>query len=382
MDFNDSPEEAAFRAELRAWLDEHVGSAGPATNDDQRREQMAEWHRLLYSGGWMGLSWPEEVGGRGLALSYEAILNDEVGRAGAPPVPGVGFLGRAILDYGTGEQSRRLLPTLLSGDVRWCQGFSEPDAGSDLANMRTRAERFGDEYRVYGQKIWTSGARWADRCLLLARTDPGQSRHRGISCLVVDMHADGVEVRPIVQISGDRDFAEVYFDDVKVPVADRIGEENAGWQLAMRTLTYERGLADTGVVSRFLRVLHDLDDAAAEGRLRKEVEFDAQLARLRVRVEVLRVHSLRSLSRRMNQGPEGVEGSIDKIFLAQTEQQLHRLALDAMGSRALLGGEDRGDWLFGYLFSRAATVYGGSVQIQRNILAERALGLPVANAAR
>jgi len=185
-----------------------------------------------------------------------------------------------------------------------------------------------------------------------------------------------------VQISGDRDFAEVYFDSVLVPAADRIGEENRGWQLAMRTLTYERGLADTGMISRFLRVLHHLDTASRQGQLRAGADFETRLARIRVSVEVLRVHSLRSLSRRMNEGPDGPEGSVDKLFLAQTEQQLHRLALDAIGGRALVDGESEGDWLFDYLFSRAATVYGGSAQIQRNILAERALGLPASSATR
>jgi alkylation response protein AidB-like acyl-CoA dehydrogenase len=377
MDFQDSAEEAAFRAELRAWLAEHAGTPAPATTDDERRNAMNDWHRRLYAGGWMGLSWPTEVGGRGLPLPYEAILNDEVGRIGAPAVPGVGFLGRAILDYGSDEQRTRYLPDLLSGQSRWCQGFSEPDAGSDLANMRTRAVREDDHYRVDGQKIWTSGARWADKCLLLVRTDPDQLRHRGISCLAVDMRAEGVEVRPILQISGDRDFAEVYFDSVLVPVADRIGEENRGWQLAMRTLTYERGLADTGQISRFLRVLHHLDEARREGRLRSDID-GARLARVRVAVEVLRVHSLRSLSRRVRDGADSPLGSIDKLFLSQTEQTLHRLALDLLGADALLEDEGRGEWLFEYLFSRAATIYGGSAQIQKNILAERALGLPAA----
>jgi alkylation response protein AidB-like acyl-CoA dehydrogenase len=376
MDFEDSAEEAEFRRELRVWLQEHAGSQTPATSDDERRNGMNEWHRLLYSGGWMGLSWPKEVGGRGLPLPYEAILNDEVGRIGAPAVPGVGFLGRAILDYGSDEQRARLLPDLLSGTSRWCQGFSEPDAGSDLANMRTRAVRVGDAYRVDGQKIWTSGARWADKCLLLVRTDPDQPRHRGISCLVVDMRAEGVEVRPILQISGDRDFAEVYFDAVMVPVADRIGEENRGWQLAMRTLAYERGLADTGQISRFLRVLHHLGEARQDGRLRGGADLDIRLARAKVAVEVLRVHSLRSLSRRVKDGADSPLGSVDKLFLSQTEQTLHRLALDLVGSGALLGEQGQGEWLFEYLFSRAATIYGGSAQIQRNILAERALALP------
>ena len=380
MDFNDSQEEAEFRSELRSWLALNAVVDREATTDDERRNQMNEWHRLLYSGGWMGLSWPIEFGGRGLPLPYEAILNDEVGRIGAPAIPGVGFLGRAILDFGTEEQRRRFIPSLLSGETRWCQGFSEPDAGSDLANMRTRAIRVDDHYQVDGQKIWTSGARWADKCLLLARTDPQQRRHHGISCLVVDMRAEGVDVRPIVQISGDRDFAEVYFDGVMVPASDRIGEENRGWQLAMRTLSYERGLADTGVISRFLRVLHHLDKAQANGDLRTDMEFDTRLARIRATVEVLRAHSLRSLSRRMNEGADSPLGSVDKLFLSQTEQSLHRLALDAIGAPALYGDGGEGDWLFDYLFSRAATIYGGSSQIQKNILAERALGLPVTSA--
>lgn len=373
MDFRDDPAAAEFRAEFRAWLADHTPSGAAPVGGPERAQFWNSWHRALYAGGWMGLSWPVEFGGRGLAPTYEAIFNDEIGRAGAPPAPHVGFLGRALLHFGSEEQKRRYLPGLLSGDEIWCQGFSEPGAGSDLAALATRATPTGDRWVVDGQKVWTSDAAWADRCLLLARTDPEAPTHKGISVLIVDMAAPGIEVRPIVQSNGDTEFNEVFFSGVEVPIADVVGEPGQGWTIAMTTVGYERGPADVGFSSRYVRTLGELvevarrrPDLGAGGRL--------ALARAHVAVQVLRAHVLRSLSARADGSAPGPEGSIDKLLATRTEQLLHHVAMDVHGTPALDGSAP--GVLAEYLYSRATSIAGGTSQIQRDIVAQRLLGLP------
>jgi alkylation response protein AidB-like acyl-CoA dehydrogenase len=372
MDFRDDPEAAAFRAEFRAWLTDNAPSAPAPVGGPERARHWNAWHRALYAGGWMGLSWPVEYGGRGLPATYEAIFNDEIGRAGAPPAPHVGFLGRALLHFGTEAQKRRFLPGLLSGDEVWCQGFSEPGAGSDLAALSTRAVAAGDHWVVDGQKVWTSDAAWADWCLLLARTDPAAPAHKGISVLVVDMASDGIEVRPIVQSNGDTEFNEVFFTSVEVPFDDVVGQPGQGWTIAMTTVGYERGPADVGFSSRYVRTMGELVEVARShpwpGGER------AALARAHVAVEVLRAHVLRSLSARADGSPPGPEGSIDKLLSTRTEQLLHHVAMDVHGTAALDGTEPGA--LAEYLYSRAASIAGGTSQIQRDIVAQRLLGLP------
>jgi alkylation response protein AidB-like acyl-CoA dehydrogenase len=374
MDFRDDADAAAFRSEFRAWLAAHAPAEPEPLGGGARARFWSVWHRALYDGGWMGLSWPVEVGGRGLSPLYEAIFNDEIGAAGAPPAPHVGFLGRALLHFGSDEQRRALLPGLLSGEQVWCQGFSEPGAGSDLAAIATRAvpDEAGDGgWRVNGQKIWTSDAAWADRCLLLARTDSDAPRHRGISALVVDMHQPGIEVRPIVEINGDREFNEVFFDDAFVPADGIVGAPGQGWEIAMTTVGYERGPTDVGFSSRYARTIRDLEHEARGRELRASEA--AALARAYVQVEVLRIHVLRSLTRRLDGGAPGADGSIDKLLSSSTEQLLGHASLDA--DPGTLTGDAPGA-LSEYLYSRAATIAGGSAQIQRTILAERLLGLP------
>lgn len=375
MNFEDTPEEAAFRRTLRDWLAEHAPTGSSPLGGAERARFWAAWHRALFQGGWMGLSWPVEVGGRGLSPVHEAILADEVGAAGAPPVPHVGFLGRALLHFGTDAQRRRHLPGLLSGAEVWCQGFSEPGAGSDLAALSTRADRDGEggDYIVHGRKVWTSDAAWADRCLLLARTDPTAGRHQGISALIVDMRAPGVTVRPIRQINGDEEFNEVLFDGVRVPADAVVGRPGQGWQIAMTTVSYERGPADVGFSSRYGRTIRDLEAAARErGAVGPATRRD--LARAYVHTEVLRLHVLRGLSHRLSGGAPGPESSVDKLLSTRTEQLLHHVAMDLHGSAPLLGGQ--GEVLFDYLYSRAASIAGGTAQIQRSIVAEKLLGLP------
>jgi len=372
VNFEDTAAEAAFRSTLREWLTEHAPRGPRPLGGTERAGFWRAWHRSLFGGGWLGLSWPQEYGGRGLSPVYEAILADEVGAVGAPPIPHAGFLGRALLHYGTPDQRRRYLPGLLSGEEAWCQGFSEPGAGSDLAALATRAEPDDAGYVVSGQKVWTSDAAWADRCLLLARTDPAAERHHGISVLIVDMRATGVTVRPIRQINGDEEFNEVFFDQVRVPADQVLGRPGQGWRIAMTTVSYERGPADVGFSSRYGAAIRQLAAAAAE-RPGTQATRRA-LARAYVHTEVLRLHVLRSLSDRSADGPPGPESSVDKLLSTRTEQLLHQVAMDVHGAAPLLG--ERGEVLFDYLYSRAASIAGGTSQIQRSIVAERLLGLP------
>jgi alkylation response protein AidB-like acyl-CoA dehydrogenase len=364
---------AQFRSEFRAWLTRHAPTEPAPLHGADRARYWGAWHKTLYEGGWMGLSWPVNVGGRGLSPVFEAVFNDEIGRAGAPPAPHVGFLGRALLHFGSNDQKERYLPTLLSGDEVWCQGFSEPGAGSDLANIRTVARATDDGgYIVNGQKIWTSDAAWANWCLLLARTDPASERHHGISALIIAMDTPGLDVRPITQINGDTEFNEVFFTDVRVPGHHVIGELGQGWTIAMTTVGYERGPADVGFSSRYTRLLHDLlADAQHRSVTRRE---QVALARAHVHVEVLAAHVWQSLQAREIDRAPGAEGSIDKLLATRTEQLLHHVAMDAAGTAPLRG--DAPPVLADYLYSRAASLAGGTSEIQRTIIAERLLGLP------
>jgi len=338
----------------------------------ERARFWRDWHRALYEAGWMGLSWPTEYGGRGLSPMYEAIFNEEIGTAGGPPAPHVGFLGRALLHFGTEEQRRRFLPQLLSGAEVWCQGFSEPDAGSDLAGLSTRALLKEDHFEVNGQKVWTSDAAWADWCLVLARTDGDAPKHLGISAFVVDLHQPGVEVRPIVQANGDCEFNEVFFADAVVPVDHMVGDLGQGWEIAMTTVGYERGPVDVGFTSRYARVVTELERTARKRNV--DAFRKLELARVHVHVAVLRAHLLRDLSARAEGVAPGPEGSITKLLGTRTEQLLHHVAMDLTGPDALVGA--RPDVLSEYLYSRAASIAGGTSEVQRTIVAERVLGLP------
>jgi alkylation response protein AidB-like acyl-CoA dehydrogenase len=367
MELRDTPQEAEFRRELREWLDSNLPGEAPAEVAAQRAWLVA-WHRKLHGAGYTGLSWPTEAGGRGMGPIEEAIFMQECERSGVPSGLNYGFVGRAMLLFGSDEQRRRYLPGLLSGSVSWCQGFSEPNAGSDLAAIRTQAvlEEETRSYRVTGQKTWTSWAQFADLCLCLVRTGPLGSRHHGISALVVDMKEPGIEVRPIRSIRGDEEFCEVYFNEARVPLENLVGEPGQGWNYAMVTLTYERGPVDIGFVAKYHSMLERLWPHATTQQARRD------LAKSAVAIEVLRLHTLRSLSARLDY-PPGPEGSVDKLLMAATEQNLARTAMDLVGPSALV--DDGDDWFADYLYSRAATIYGGTAQIQRNIIAEHCLGL-------
>jgi len=378
VDLNDTPEQHAFRSRLREWL----GANAPELRADgtfaEEHEARVQWHRRLYEAGYAALSWPPEFGGQGLGPIEEAIFAQEAGRFGVPSDLGYGFIARAMLLFASEEQRQRYLPPLLAGDEFWCQGFSEPDAGSDLASLRTRA-RFDPSigadgaFIVSGQKTWTSNAQWADYCLCLVRTGETASRSKGISTLIIDMRQPGIEVRPIRTIRGDEEFCEVFFDEVEVPKASLVGELDEGWRYAMVTLTYERGPVDIGFVTKYFALLDRLRLVLESRGPQVDASRRRELARAAVGVEVLRLQTLKSLGRRLER-PPGPEGSIDKLLMARVEQELLTAAVGVVGGTCLV--DDGEDWFSDYLYSRAATIYGGTEQVQKNVLADQCLGLP------
>jgi alkylation response protein AidB-like acyl-CoA dehydrogenase len=355
---------------------------------DERIAWLREWQRKLHAAGLVNIAWPKEHGGRGATLGEQMVVEEELARAGAPEligVVGLGVVGPSIVAHATDAQKHAWLPKILSAEEIWCQGFSEPDAGSDLASLRTVAEDRGDHWLVRGQKTWTSWAQYARWCAVLARTDPDAPPHRGISYLVADMRSEGVEVRPLVQLTGDAEFSEVYFNDVVVPKEQIIGEVNGGWGIAMHTLSHERGPA---VAARAVKLRTLLDQLIADARRvhlngRPAIEDQAVraiLARTHVQLEVLRYQSARTVGRMVATGRPGLETSIDKLQLTRAEQLLGDAALAVLGPEATYaapdGAVDSTHWQGVYLYARAASIYGGTSQVQKNILAERVLGLP------
>ena len=362
----------AFRRELRAWLEAHAPEDRLPDDDDARAAAQIEWQRKLYAGGWSGLSLPERYGGRGLTATYDGILNEELGAAGAPPILDSVYLAHVVMVFADEQQRARWIPRMISGEDRWCQGFSEPEAGSDLAALRAGATRSGDEWVVNGQKTWTTSAQWATHCLVLARTDRDVPRHRGISAFVVAMDAPGLLARPIAQSSGHTEFSELFFYDVRVGDDGLLGAPGDGWRVAMTTVTLERGPSDSGYAAKHLALLARLERLAGDQGCDDADRL--ALARSFVDVEVLRIRVQQSLAARVGGHEAGPESSVDKLLMIRTEQDLHHLALHIAGSRAILP-DDR-DWLDGYLHSRAVSIYGGTEQIQRGIIAQRVLGLP------
>jgi hypothetical protein len=375
MDLRDTPEEEAFRLELRAWLEKNAPPQPyPARGSDGWQAFHRPWHRKLYDAGYAGLSWPVSYGGRGGTPSQQVIFEEELGRAGAPGLAnhlGIFHVGPAIMVYGTDEQKTRYLPPMLRADEIWCQGFSEPGAGSDLASLRTRAVRDGNDYVVNGQKVWTTFGMLADICQLLVRSDPDAPKHRGISCLIVDMKSPGITVRPLKQITGEAEFGEVFFDDVRVPAADLLGEENAGWQVTMTTLASERA----SVLTFHVRVQDKVRDLARLARERGRE--DDPLIRQRIGACALDAHSLKLLSyasatRAEQKTATGLEGSMAKLLWSELEQRIYETAAEILGPDAILDSP----WLHGLLDSRSLTIAAGTSEIQKTLLAERGLGMP------
>jgi alkylation response protein AidB-like acyl-CoA dehydrogenase len=361
VDLRDSPDEAAFREHVRAWLVDNL----PA-------EPGREWSRRLYDAGFAGLTWPEEYGGRGAPYSHQAIALEEFAKVGAPNhmnVIALGMAGPTIMVHGTEEQKQRYLPKMLTAEEIWCQGFSEPGAGSDLSAVRTRVEPADGGFRVTGQKVWSSLAHLADFCILLGRGEPGSQRHAGLTYVIVDMHAPGVEVRPLRQITGEAEFNEIFFSDVQVPGDNLLGEVGGGWQVAMTTLLHERGtlgFALTGVLdAQVQRLIALVKERAADDPIIRD-----RVAQEWIELQALKLTNYRSLTTLMQTGIPGPEGSGSKLHWSEQNQRLTKLALE------ILGGEDDGYWGYQQLRSRGNTIEAGTSEILRNIIAERVLGLP------
>jgi alkylation response protein AidB-like acyl-CoA dehydrogenase len=378
VDLRDTPEEASFRAELRAWLEANLPEKRRGWRGGAQRfgdEFGREWSRKLYEAGYASLTWPKEYGGAGAPYSYQAIFLEESARAQAPAhvgVIGLGMAGPTIMAHGTDEQKRRYLPRILSAEEIWCQGFSEPDAGSDLAAARTRAERRGDVFVVNGQKVWSSFAQLADFCILVAQSDPEAPRYKNLTYLIVDMHAPGVEVRPLRQITGEAEFNEIFFTEVEVPAANLLGEEGAGWQVAMTTLLHERGTLGfaltaglEGAVNRLVGLAREHADGDADTR--------GRVAREWIELQALRYTNYRALTTLQQTGVPGPEGSVAKLRWSEQNQRLTKLARELMGPEGLL---DDGWWHYQQLRSRGNTIEAGTSEVLRNIIAERVLGLP------
>jgi alkylation response protein AidB-like acyl-CoA dehydrogenase len=345
-----------------------------SSTSDEYWAGQAPWHQALYDAGFFGLSWPKEVGGQELPSVYDVILDEELSSAGAPPRPSVGYLVQGILRHGSDEVIKRFVPGIVSGRDRWCQGFSEPEAGSDLASLTTRAELAGDDYVINGQKVWTSYSDAAEWCLLLARTDPDVPRHRRISAFAVPMRQPGIEQRPLRMINGiTREFGEVRFDGARVPAANMIGQPGEGWALAMTVVSHEREPGELGYVARYAKVVNELARMVRSDPARFGSEQVRELGWAMVESEMLRLHVRRRLSERLDGISHGPEGSVDKLLMTAAEQAVGHAAL-AVGGAPYGGGDDT--WMNVYLYSRAQSVMGGTSQIQRNLVASRLLGLP------
>ena len=390
MDLRYSAAEDQFRDELRAWLVTTLptlGAAPPADDWPARRAFDSRWQRLLFDAGYAGVDWPTEGGGRGASPVEQLIFKEECERAGAPYV-GVNFVGLlhagpTIIAEGTAAQKERYLPAILRGDDVWCQGFSEPDAGSDLASLRTRAARDGDEYVVTGSKIWTSHAEVADHCEMLVRT--GEEGRRGITWLIVPMDSAGIEIRPLRTIAGSDEFAELFLDEVRVPVANRVGEENDGWRVTMVTLSFERGTAFVGDLLESMRLLDAVYSLARRLGLLDDAGLRRRLGHLTAAFDALWALTKRNVSEAAETGVPGIGGSVFKLSYSEQAQALSDLAMEVLDRGALcadplLGPDGVGlgndEQLHTWFKSISLTIAAGTSQVQRNIVAERILGLP------
>jgi alkylation response protein AidB-like acyl-CoA dehydrogenase len=392
MDLNLSLEEVRFRDELRAWLEANV----PRDWGEWREKPIEEsfpylraWQRKLHEGRWAAVSWPKEYGGRGATLPQQAIFWEEMARVEAPPMAnslGLGLIGPTIIAHGTEAQKKRFIPKILSAEEIWCQGFSEPNAGSDLASLQTEARLDGDHYVVNGQKVWTSYGWVGNWCELVVRTDPTAPKHKGLSVLLIDMSSPGVEVRPLRQMTGESEFNEMFFRDVRVPVENLLGQVNDGWNVAVSTLMYERGSYGARLHPLFRRNITRLIElsrtfqknghAASQDPLTRQ-----KLAQCYAEVEIMRLNQLRAFSRITATGAPGPEGSIQKIFWSELNQRLQQVAQEIFGPYGQLLAEDRysvdkGIWSYGYLRTRGNTIEAGTSEVQRSIIGHFVLGLP------
>jgi alkylation response protein AidB-like acyl-CoA dehydrogenase len=367
------PEERRLRDEVRAFLAENCPDPSEVPHDlDERMAYLRRWQARCYEAGYVGRAWPAEFGGGGRPTVEQIVIDQEMAAAGAPErvaIVGLDVLGPAILSFGNDEQRRRYVPPILSADELWSQGFSEPEAGSDLASLRTKAVESGDGYVLSGQKTWISWGQFSRWCGVLARTDPDAPRHKGISLLIVDVESPGVEMRPMEQITGHAEFCELFLDDVFVPSEQLLGAPGQGWEIAMHVVAHERG---TAALPRQVTLRTWLDRLVADASpVLADDAVQATLADALIEIEVLRHHATRTMSAFLNGGAVGPESSGVKLLMARAEQKLGLAALDVLGEAN--AGEF---WHERYLYSRAASVYGGAQQIQRGIIADRVLSLP------
>jgi alkylation response protein AidB-like acyl-CoA dehydrogenase len=386
VDFGYPPEAEAFRKEFRAWLEASLpadlagrGLGGSTEVDGETLERLRAWNRTLADARYAAIAWPEEWGGRGAGVMEQVVYAEETHRVRAPgtlnPL-GLSNIAPAIIEHGTDEQKRRLLPRMLRGDDIWCQGFSEPNAGSDLASLQTTAARDGDTWIVNGQKTWNTLGHLANWCELLVRTDPSVPKHKGITCLLVDMTLPGVEVRPLTTITGEKEFNEIFFTDVRIPVDATLGPVNEGWRVAMTTLAYERGTVaklHLGTRAKVQRLIETAQQTPlGDGRMATDDPIlRAKLARVYLDAELLKLISDRAISAELHGRAMGPEGSIAKLLWSETEQRITEVAADVLGPDALSG-----EWARDRLYSRALTIAGGTTQVNKNIVAQRILGLP------
>jgi alkylation response protein AidB-like acyl-CoA dehydrogenase len=396
MDLSVTPEQETLRAEVRAWLKDNMPREWTrrvmATSDVPRPEAydfLRKWQHKMAEAGWIGLTWPKEYGGRGLTFMEELIVQEEMAIAKAPPILnilGVGMAGPTIIAYGTDEQKQRYVSKILSCEEIWCQGYSEPNSGSDLASLQTRAVKDGEHWVINGQKVWTSLAHIADYMMLLARTDPTAPKHKGITYFLLDMHAPGVTVKPLKQITGDAEFNEVFFDNVRVHESHVLGGVNNGWAVGLTTLMYERLALGFGLQMRLRITLDGLIDLARKmeknGRaLTQDPVMRQKLAQLWLDTEALKYTGARGITKLLKGEIPGPEASAGKMIWVETHQKLQELAMEIQGPYAqLTGGSDwameSGVWQYSFLRSRANSIEGGTTEIQKNIIGERVLGLP------
>lgn len=394
MDLNLTPGERSLRDEFRSWLQQNIPEGWDASGyqDEDSLERLEfgrAWQKKMYEAGWVGIHWPKEYGGRGATLIEQTIFISEMARAQAPPllnVLGLSLLGPTLIAYGTEAQKKRFLANILSGDEIWCQGYSEPNAGSDLASLRSEAVLEGDHFIVNGQKTWTSFGHHADWCFAVVRTDPNAAKHKGLTYILIDMHSPGVSVRPLKQMTGDSEFNEVVFQNVRVPVENVVGKVNGGWEIAIATLMFERGTLGASLQITFKRQIERLIELSRRidrnGRPASEDPIVRQkLAQIYTEIEIFRLNQMRTLTRMNKTGVPGAEGSIQKLFWSEMNQRMQQVAMEILGPYGQLTREspyavDHGQWAHAYLRSRGNTIEAGTSEIQRNIIGHFVLGLP------
>ncbi|HSD80933.1 MAG TPA: acyl-CoA dehydrogenase family protein [Solirubrobacteraceae bacterium] len=376
MDLTFSASERAFRDELREWLAAADPGPEPEHDEDAHFAWRRDWQRRLHEGGWTGVHWPREYGGRGATITESAIFFEELGGAGRPlPANVLGLLlaGPTIMLWGTEDQKERHLPPILSAEEVWCQGFSEPDAGSDLAALKTRAVRDGDDWLVTGQKVWTSAAQYSKWCMLVARTDAEAPKHKGLTYFLMDMEQDAVQVRPLRQITGEAEFNELFLEGARIPAENVLGGVGNGWKVALTTLMNERAGLAFFLQVRLRQVLDELIAEASRRGLLDDAVVADRLGELHLRTEILRLTAYRGLTAIEKYGQPGPEGSLTKWMWSETNQQVTQLAADLLGPEALTAGTR---WSYELLRARGNTIEGGTTEILKNIVAERVLGLP------